>query len=157
LSACRVYEKEDAMRWILFRAPASELFPQRRGRSFPWVFPGAVLGSILALGGFAQMSQPPSRPPKPLIVPEANPTPDANDRMVMRQNKLQDRNFDLANTERLHQMVKASDMLQTIAIALKAEADKPGPLSENEIRKAETIERLAHIVKERMTITIAPN
>lgn len=145
------------MRWIVFRAPASKQFPERRGRSFPWLLPGAVVGFVLALGAFAQMTQPPSRPPKPLIVPDANPTPDANDRMIMEQNKVQDRNFSLANAQRRREMMKASDMLQTIAIALKAEADKPGPTSENELRKAETIEKLAHIVKERMTITIAPN
>ena len=145
------------MRWILFRAPALKQFRQTCGRSFPWVFPAAVLALTFALAGFAQMTQPPSRPTKPWIVPDANPMPDANDRMVMEQNKLQDRNFNLANTERLHQMMKASDMLQTFAIALKAEADRPGPPSENEIHKAETIEKLAHAVKEKMTITIAPN
>lgn len=151
-----MYE-EVAMRWIIFRAPASKQLPERRGQTLPWLLPGAVFGLMLALGGFAQMSQPPSRPPKPLIVADANPTPDANDRMLMEQNKVQDRNFNLANAQRLREMMKASDMLQTMAIALKAEADQPGPTSENELRKAETIEKLAHIVKERMAITIAPN
>ena len=119
--------------------------------------PPAVLSCVFALGSFGQVNQQPNRTPKPIIVPEANPTPDANDQMVMRQKNLQTRNFNLANAERRRQMMKATDMLETMAIALKAEADKPGPPSENEIHKAETIEKLAHIVKDRMTITITSN
>jgi hypothetical protein len=150
-------DEEVAMRSIVFRAPASGEVRSRRGRFLPWFLPGAVLVTGLALGGFAQMSQPPNRPPKPMIAPEANPTPDANEQMAMRQRKLQNRNFDLANAERRRQMIKASNMLETMAIALNAEVDKPGPASENEIQKAETIEKLAHMVKERMTLTVTPN
>lgn len=110
----------------------------------------------LMLGGFAQMQQPPSHPPRPLIDPEANPTPDANDQMKMRQQNLRLHNFDLANEERLRQMMKASDMLETLAIALKVEVDRPGPFSENELQKVENIEKLAHIVKDRMKLTVVP-
>lgn len=145
------------MRWFLFRAPALPEFSKSLRRTLPWILPAAVLGCTLVLAGFAQMTQPPNRTPKPLIVPDANPVPDANDQMEMRQKDLQNHHFDAANAERRRQMMKASDMLETMAIALKAEADKPGPISENEVRKAETIEKLAHIVKDRMTITIAPN
>jgi len=150
-------EKEVAMRRIVSRAAASGELRKWRGWRFLLFLPGGALITMLALGGFAQMNQPPSHPPKPLIVPEANPMPDANDQMEMREKKMQDRNFDRANAERLKQMMKASDMLETMAIALKAAVDKPEPPSENEIQKAEAIEKLAHIVKERMTLTVTPH
>jgi hypothetical protein len=132
--------------WL--RAPAAG--PVGKARTF--VAGIAFLLLILTLAAFAQINQ---HPPSPLLNPEVNPMPDANDQMEMRQRNLQSRNFDLANAERLRQMMKATDMLQTMAIALKAEMDKPGPLSQNEIQKAENIEKLAHIVKERMKLTVA--
>ena len=145
------------MQWLSLRAPASGPVGKARKRCYPFLAGIAFLLCMLALAAFAQINQqPPSHPPTPLVSPQANPTPDANDQMEMRQRNLQSRNFDLANAERLHQMMRASDMLETLAIALKAEVDQPGPLSANEIQKAENIERLAHIVKERMTLTIAP-
>ena len=144
------------MRWISLRAPLSAL-GKEQGRFYPWMASVALLLGLLTLTVFGQLNQqPPSHPPKPLIVPLANPTPDANDQMEMRQRKLQARNFDLANGERRRQMMKASDMLETLAIALKVEVDKPDPLSANEVQKAEEIEKLAHIVQERMKLTVAP-
>lgn len=144
------------MRWMLLSGPQSGEVRQRRRRFLLWLAPVALVFAPLALGGFAQMQQPPSHPPNPLIDPEANPTPDANDQMQMRQRTLQMHNFNLANQERLRQMMKASDMLQTLAIALKVEVDQSGPYSENELKKIENIEKLAHIVKERMKLTVAP-
>jgi len=111
----------------------------------------------MAVAGLAQMSQPPSRPPKPVVSPEANRPPDANDQMIMREKNAQRRNFDAANAERLREVEQVAQMLETMAIALKAEVDKSEEVSQNTIRKAETIEKLAHIVKERMTLTVAPN
>jgi len=75
----------------------------------------------------------------------------------MRERMMGTRNFDLANAERLRQMMIASNMLETLAMALKAETDKPGPVAQDEIRKAADIERLARMVKERMKLTIGPN
>jgi hypothetical protein len=56
-------------------------------------------------------------------------------------------------------MTEATEMLETMAIALKAEVDNNGstPLSENAVHKAETIEKLARLVKERMQLTVGPN
>jgi hypothetical protein len=56
-------------------------------------------------------------------------------------------------------MMQASEMLETMAIALKAEVDNSssGTLSPEVLRKAEVIEKLAHIVKDRMKMTVLPN
>ena len=94
-----------------------------------------------------------------VLYPEANRPPDANDQMAMREQKIRKQNFDVANAERLRQMARDTHMLETMAIALKAEIDntKSTRLSETAIRKADTIEKLAHIVKEKMKLTIGPN
>jgi len=115
-----------------------------------------MVSGTLTLAGFAQ-NQPPPHPPRPVILPEANRPPDANEQMIMREQNAQKRNFNAANAERLRQLEQASQMLETMAIALKAEVDKSGDMSPNTIHKAETIERLARIVKEKMTITVAPD
>ena len=112
---------------------------------------------MLALAGFAQMSQPPSRPPRPVLSPDANRLPDKNDQMVMRQQSMQRHSFDAANAARLKQMVQATEALETLAMALKAQVDKSEDLSQNDVNKAETIEKLARIVKERMKLTVAAN
>jgi len=116
----------------------------------------AIVPGMLTLAGFAQMSQPPGRPPHATIAPEANRPPDANEQMVMREENARNRNFDAANAERLKQLIQASQALETMAIALKAEVDKSGDPSENTIHKAETIEKLAHIVEERMKLSVTP-
>ena len=144
------------MRWLLFRAPRSGKERRQDGRFSRRVFIAASV-ALMTLGGAAQLTPPSSHPPKPLIIPAANPTPDANDRMAMRERNVKMRNFDLVNAERLREMMKASDMLETLAMALKAETDKPGPFEQDELRKADDIERLARMVKERMKLTIGPN
>ena len=116
-----------------------------------------IITGLLTLAGFAQMSQPPSRQPHSFISSEANRPPDANEQMMLREKNAQRRNFDAANAERLKQLAQATRMLETMAISLKAEVEKSDDLSQNTIHKAETIERLAHIVKDRMRLTVGPN
>jgi hypothetical protein len=79
--------------------------------------------------------------------------------MQMREQKVKRQNFDAANAERLRQMTQATEMLETMAIALKAEVDNTGSarLSETALHKAETIEKLAQLVKQRMELTVNPN
>jgi hypothetical protein len=130
-----------------------------------WILPATLAGSaILAavtLLSFAQTttSQLPTPPPHPPLFLGANRPPDANEQMEMREKKSRRQNFDAANAERLRQMTKATEMLETMAIALKAEVDKTdsAQLSENAVHKAETIEKLAQIVKEQMQLTVKPN
>lgn len=140
-----------------FRAPAPGVFYKRCGNLTLLVVLCAMVTGMSPLAGFAQMSQPPSRPPKPVVSPEANRPPDANDQMAMRENNAKRHNFDAANAERLREVTEATQMLETMAIALKAEVEKSGDFSQNTIHKAETIEKLAHIVEERMKLSVAPN
>jgi hypothetical protein len=120
--------------------------------------PGVLLFGMLALMAFAQ-NQDPLRHEKPLLLPEANRPPDANEQMKMHEAQNKNKNFDAANAERLKQMMQATKMLETMAIALKAEVDNSNSsaLSPEAVHKAETIEKLAHIVKERMKVTVTPD
>jgi hypothetical protein len=149
--------EEDVMRRILVWGPRLKELLEKRGRLAVWLLPATVLCALWCFGGFARISQAAPQASGAMINPLANPMPDANAQMEMREKNLQARNFDLANAERLRDMVKASEMLQTLAIALEVEVDQPGPLSESEIKKAEEIEKLAQIVKERMTLTVGPD
>ena len=148
------------MRFKSSRGSESEQPGWARKRT--WILPTTLAGSaILAtatLLSFAQTSSQ-SPPPHPLLLPAANRPLDANQQMEMREKKSKRQNFDAANAERLRQMTQASEMLETMAIALKAEVDKNGStqLSENAVHKAETIEKLAQIVKEQMKLTVNPN
>lgn len=148
------------MPFMSLRAPRLkpiERIPRSRGLALRLgLFCAAVLG-MLTLAGFAQVNQPASGPLTSLINPEAHPMPDANDRMIMREENARKQNFDAANAERLKQMMKATDMLETMASALKAEVDKSGDVTQNTINKAEAIEKLARIVRQRMTLTVGPN
>ncbi len=152
------------MRFKSSRGSESEQ-PGNRTRKCAWILPTTLAGSaILAmftLLSFAQTPAPqlPTHPPHPLLLPEANRLPDVNQQMEMREQKSRKQNFDAANAERLRQMTQATAMLETMAIALKAEVDHAGSarLSENALHKAETIEKLAQLVKERMELTVKPN
>jgi hypothetical protein len=145
------------MRFMPYWDPASRLSPRTYERAWGvhLLLPGVLLSGMLALVAFAQNQT----TTHPILLPEANRPPDANEQMKMREAQNKKTNFDAANAERLKQMVQASEMLETMAIALKAEVDKadssaPSP---EVLHKAETIEKLAHIVKERMKMTVGPS
>jgi len=134
--------------------------PVARARKRAWILPMTLAGSaILAMVTLLSFAQTPAPQPHPLLLPAVNRPPDANQQMEMREQKSKRQNFDAANAERLRQMTQATEMLETMAIALKAEVDKTGStqLSETAVHKAETIEKLAQIVKERMELTVKPN
>lgn len=94
--------------------------------------------------------------PTSVILPAANPIPDANDRMEMQQQRLKRANFDAANAERKRQLDADSTQLLKLAAELKAEIDKTPQdmLSLSVVRKAEEIERLAHNVQTKMKLTV---
>src|SRR5438874_6685972 len=121
--------------FVLFSAPASEHGCKQRGAVSCGLLCGAIVAGTLTLAGFAQMTQPPPRPAGPVLSPEANRLPDANDQMLMRERNAQMRNYAAANAERRKQLMQASEMLETMAMALKAEVDKSDDLSENTIHK----------------------
>ncbi|HKF46992.1 MAG TPA: hypothetical protein VKB38_06500 [Terracidiphilus sp.] len=94
--------------------------------------------------------------PNSIILPEANRTPDANEIMEMRSRKAKNANFEAANIERKRQLMEDSAMLLKLAAELKAEVDKTPSdmLSLGLMRKADDIERLAHIVQAKMKLTV---
>jgi nitric oxide reductase activation protein len=110
------------------------------------------------LTGAAQPGQQPSGGDvdKPYLLPEANPLPDANDQMKMRDKQGKQQNFDASDAERKKELSDDSTKLLTLAMALKVEVDKTNKdmLSLNVIRKADEIEKLAHNVKEKMKLTV---
>jgi len=76
--------------------------------------------------------------------------------MEMREEQTKKQNFEAANLERKKQIAEDSAKLLKLATDLKTEIDKTNKdtLSLSVIRKAEEIERLAHIVKEKMKLTM---
>ena len=147
------------MRFMMFwgrKSPQS----QRIKAGGPWLAATGVLlvAAILSPG---QNTTAPTTPPRSptLLSPAANRPPDANDVMLMREAKEKKKNFDAANAERKKEITQASQMLQTLAIALEAEIEKDpsGDISTNELQKADNIEKLARMVKERMKLTVTAN
>jgi len=123
---------------------------------FHWGRGLACFVAVFALTGAAQTTQqnPNQTPMRPVLQPEANRLPDANDQMQMRDQQTKNQSFESANEARRKQISQESDQLLTLAIALKAEVDKTNKdtLSLNVIRKADEIEKLAHNVKEKMKL-----
>jgi IS30 family transposase len=76
--------------------------------------------------------------------------------MEMRERKAKQQNFEAANAERRRQIVQDSVRLLKLAASLKAEVDATGKdtVSPAAMVKAAEIERLAHIVKEKMKLTV---
>jgi hypothetical protein len=98
-------------------------------------------------------------PDKPLLMPDANRPPDANQQMAMHDQQAKSKNVDAANIERKRQISDDSARLLKLASDLKAEVDKTSKdtLSLGVIRKAEEIEKLAHNVKEKMKLSMGAN
>jgi hypothetical protein len=95
-------------------------------------------------------------PNKPVLLPAANRLPDANDRMEMDQQQSKKSKFEAANAVRRKQITDDAAKLLELATELKAAVDKTDKdtLSLEVIRKADTIERLAKGVKEKMKLTV---
>jgi IS30 family transposase len=76
--------------------------------------------------------------------------------MEMRERKAKQQNFEAANAERRRQIVQDSARLLRVAASLKAEVDATAKdtVSPSVMVKAGEIERLAHIVKEKMKLTV---
>jgi hypothetical protein len=94
----------------------------------------------------------------PRNIPEfINRLPDANDQAKMRQQQMSQQDFEAANALRNKQVSEQTAKLLKLANDLKVEVDRAGKdtLSLNAIRKADAIEKLAHNIKEKMTVTAA--
>jgi ribosomal protein L9 len=112
---------------------------------------------MLAVATFIAVAQqaPPMSPDRPYLLPEANRLPDKNDQMKLNEQQSKKANYEAANVERKKQIADDAARLLQLATELKAEVDKTSKdtLSVNVIRKAETIEKLAKGVKEKMKLT----
>jgi ribosomal protein S15P/S13E len=120
-----------------------------------------ALALLIAPRVFSQASQTPYIPkPVPrttgVLLPEANRTPDANDVMQMREQKVSKAKFEAANKERKRQMDEDSALLLKLAKELKLELEETpkDELSQSMLHKAEDIERLARNVQQKMKLTV---
>ncbi len=77
--------------------------------------------------------------------------------MEMREQQTKNQNYAAANVERKKQIADDSTKLFKLANDLKVEVDKTDKdtLSLDVIRKADEIERLARIIKEKMKLTVS--
>jgi hypothetical protein len=122
-----------------------------------WIRPAAGLAVLTALLAAAQPAQQSTaNPDRPYLLPEANRLPDKNDQMQLHDNQAKKQDFEAANAERKKQIADDTSKLLELATQLKAEVDKTSKdtLSINVIRKAESIEKLAKGVKEKMKLTV---
>lgn len=110
---------------------------------------------VIAFAHAEPQTQAPSMD-KPYLMPEANRPPDKNTQMLMHEQQQKKQNYEAANLERKKQIADDAARLLQLATELKAEVDKTNKdtLSLNVIKKADTIERLAKGVKEKMKLTI---
>jgi hypothetical protein len=93
-------------------------------------------------------------------VPEVNPAnqqPDAHMQVERNAKRAQMQRYEAANVERKRQLEEASALLLQLAAELETELEKAGSQAPppSAVRKAETIEKLAHTVKEKMKLTAA--
>ena len=139
-------------RFARTRAPLRQIPARRWARGAAGL---AVLCTLIAVAEPPQQSPSPN-PDAPYLRPEANRLPDKNDQMQMRDDQAKKQGFEAANTERKRQIADDTSKLLELATQLKAEVDKTSKdtLSINVIRKAESIEKLAHGVKEKMKLTV---
>jgi hypothetical protein len=114
-----------------------------------------VLTTLIAAAQALHQS-PGANPDKPYLLPEANRLPDKNDQMQLNSDQAKKQHFEAANAERKRQIADDTAKLLALATELKSEVDKTSKdtLSINVIRKAESIEKLAKGVKEKMKLTV---
>lgn len=139
--------------------PNPRNWPKRPSRTWLRTFSGAVvfvaIAIVMMFGHAAPAPQAPSMD-KPYLMPQANRLPDKNEQMQMHEQQDKKRNYEAVNAARKKQIAEDAARLLQLATELKAEVDKTNKdtLSLNVIRKADTIERLAKGVKEKMKLTI---
>jgi len=114
-----------------------------------------VLTTLIAVAQPPQQSPLPN-PDLPYLRPEANRLPDKNAQMKLNSEQAKKDHFEAANAERKRQIADDTAKLLALATELKTEVDKTSKdtLSINVIRKAESIEKLAKGVKEKMKLTV---
>ena len=120
-----------------------------------------LLAIVVMSGQFSrpQNTQTQQVVPHPIIIPQVNRLPDANDQMKMSEQRAKKKNFDAANAVRAQQINDDATKLLILARDLNSEIDKLGdkPLPDRLLREAEVIELLAHDVQRRMTLMVGPS
>lgn len=119
---------------------------------------GACVALLIAAACPAQESRPAGFwPDKVPQVNPANQQADAHLQMERNTKRAQLQRYDSANAERKRQLAQASALLLQLAAELEADLEKSGDSvpPPSAVRKAETIEKLAHTVKETMKLTAA--
>lgn len=137
--------------------------PRDRRSYWPGSF-ALVAGLLLfAAPGYSQYTGLAPTNPVPRIETNIPPTafkvPDNNVLMELNETQVKRNQFEAVNAERKRQLDADSAMLLKLAAELKAEVDKTSQdvLSVTDLRKAEEIEQLAHIVQEKMKLTVGGN
>jgi hypothetical protein len=116
------------------------------------------LAALLCLTLLPGTSQQPNNPPR--NVPEfLNRLPDVNDQARMRQEQKSEADFTAANALRQKKVTEDSARLLQMATDLKTDIEKAGKdtLSVSALRKADAIEKLAHSIKQRLTLSMNSN
>lgn len=135
--------------------PSCACTPTRKRMRHSWC---AILAYLLTIGASASTSVcfAQQNPNVSIHNPVLTAPPDANAQMQMHDQQTKQQSYAAANAERKKQIAEDSEKLLKLASDLKAEVDKTDKdaLSLNVIRKADEIERLAHIVKEKMKLTV---
>jgi hypothetical protein len=87
-----------------------------------------------------------------------NQPPDVNTQMEMHDQHGKQQSFAAANAERRRQISQDSEKLLRLAADLNADVSRKisCPLPPNLIRKIDELEKLAHIVKEKMKLSVGP-
>jgi hypothetical protein len=121
-------------------------------RAGTWV---AILAAAVCPGQESQQAG--FRPEKVPAIDPANREPDARLQMERNAKRAQMQRYEAANAERKHQLEQDSALLLQLAAELETELEKAGSgvPTPSAVRKAETIEKLAHTVKEKMKLTAA--
>ena len=128
-------------------------------RSLRWIGCTTSLALVILTLGAAQPQQDPSAAAHhdtPWIPQDAIRLPDKNAQIEMQEQKSKNQSYQIANAARKKQIADDAARLLQLATELKAEVDKTNQetLSLNVIRKADTIEKLAHGVKEKMKLEV---
>lgn len=133
-----------------------------RGQQKPamrWpVFAAGLFIAILAIGTARAQQDPSSAVNRdlPWLPADAIRLPDKNAQIEMQRQKAKSQSYEIANAERKKQIADDAARLVQLATELKAEIEKSNKdvLSLDLVRKSDTIEKLAHGVKEKMKLAV---
>jgi hypothetical protein len=121
------------------------------------VFAGLAVVALIPVVSRALLQN--TLPNTPRNLPEfLNRPPDLGDQERMRQEHLDQQNYNAANALRQKQVADESAKLLKLANDLKTEMDATDKdtVSKNTLHKAEEIEKLARNIKQKMSISVIP-